>query len=84
MQINFSQPTQPQINVGDVMVFTNGKVYLIGHDFCGVDYRAMELTETKSTSCYVTKKGLIDHIEAINSNTEYRVVKSQNIMLGEK
>lgn len=84
MQINFSQPTQPQINVGDLMVFTNGKVYLIGYDFCGAEFRAMELTETKSTCCYGTKKGLITDIEAKNGNTEYRVIKAQNIMLGEK
>lgn len=84
MQINFSRPTQPQINVGDVMVFTNGKVYLIGHDFCGVDYRAMELSEAKASSCYTTKAGLINHIETVNRNIEYRVIKAHKIMLGEK
>lgn len=83
MNFNFNKQSETPVNIGDVLVFSNGNAYLICNDWDGGDYRYVDLV-TNKVSVYMNN--IWELVEALFSknNCNYEVIKADNLVLGVK
>lgn len=85
LRFNLNEKIQ-EVEVGDVVVLDNDKKYLIVNDFCGRDYRAINLVDNQSTSCENTIPAMIKSIteRVFDGCKIIKIIKANELYMGVK
>ena len=72
-----------KIEVGDIVIFDDGSIYLMCYDTDCNDYRGVELNKTVVTPYYGSINALLVSIMEENDSEIVRFIKSENFELNE-
>lgn len=72
-----------KIEVGDIVIFDDGSIYLMCYDTDCNDYRGVELNKTVVTPYYGSINALLVSIMGENDSEIVRFIKSENFELNE-
>ena len=85
MKINLMDEViaREKIEVGDIVIFDDGSIYLMCYDTDCNDYRGVELNKTVVTPYYGSINALLVSIMGENDSEIVRFIKSENFELNE-
>ena len=85
MKINLMDKViaREKIEVGDIVIFDDGSIYLMCYDTDCDDYRGVELNKTVVTPYYGSINALLVSIMEENDSEIVRFIKSENFELNE-
>lgn len=85
MKINLMDEViaKEKIEVGDIVIFDDGSIYLMCYDTDCNDYRGVELNKTVVTPYYGSINALLVSIMGENDSEIVRFIKSENFELNE-
>lgn len=72
-----------KIEVGDIVIFDDGSIYLMCYDTDCNDYRGVELNKTVVTPYYGSINAVLVGIMGENDSEIVRFIKSENFELNE-